>query len=314
MENFGLLTFKESLLLIDPKKFSIQTRSEVALVVAHEIAHQWFGNLVTMEWWTDLWLNEGFATWIEYLCIDHCFPDWNIWSLYATDHLYRAFNLDALKNSHPIEVNVGPPSEINQIFDSISYCKGSAVLRMLNNYVGKEFFTKGLNNYLEKFKFNNATSDDLWEQIDLASGRPVKKMMQAWTKEQGYPVVYAYTKLGSNGEKILCLSQKKFYAYPDEKNSQQIWNIPLSIIIKSSYPEIFKSLVFDKKEMEVDLGQVKDQDWIKLNANNIGFFKVFYSPEMLIKFFNNMTCECELGSALDRYGLINDAFSFVILF
>ncbi|RNA29937.1 puromycin-sensitive aminopeptidase [Brachionus plicatilis] len=301
----------ESLLLIDPKKFSVQTRSEVALVVAHEIAHQWFGNLVTMKWWTDLWLNEGFATWIEYLCIDFCFPNWNIWSLYATDHLYRAFNLDALKSSHPIEVDVGPPSEINQIFDSISYCKGSAILRMLNHYVGKDCFIKGLNNYLEKFKFSNATSDDLWDEIDLASKRSVKKMMQVWTKVQGYPVVYVSVKLGSNRETILSLSQKKFSANPEGSGDGQIWNIPISIVTRSSYPKIYTTLVLDKKENKVDLGEIPEQDWIKLNADNIGFFKVFYPHDMLQKFFAHSSDTSLLGSVLDRYGIINDAFSFV---
>lgn len=314
MENFGLLTFKESLLLIDPDKFSIQTRSEVALVVAHEIAHQWFGNLVTMEWWTDLWLNEGFATWIEYLCIDYCFPDWNVWSLYATDHLYRAYNLDALKSSHPIEIEVGPPSEINQIFDSISYCKGSAILRMLNDYVGKDCFIKGLNSYLEKFKYSNATSEDLWNQIDMASDRPVKSMMQTWTKVQGYPVVHVSMKINSSNETILYLSQKKFYSFPAATNDTQLWNIPISLTIRSSYPKINKSFVLDTKEIEINLGPLPEQDWIKLNADNIGFFKVFYSKDLLNKFFNNSSQMVGLESALDRYGLINDAFSFVSLF
>lgn len=314
MENFGLLTFKESLLLIDPDKFSIQTRSEVALVVAHEIAHQWFGNLVTMEWWTDLWLNEGFATWIEYLCIDHCFPDWNVWSLYATDHLCRAFTLDALKNSHPIEMEVGPPSEINQIFDSISYCKGSAVLRMLNDYVGTDCFIKGLNSYLEKFKFSNATSEDLWNQIDIASGRPVKNMMQTWTKVQGYPVVNVSMKINSSQETVLFLSQKKFYSFPETTNDEQLWNIPISISTRSSYPKIYKRFVLDTKEAEVNLGQLPEQDWIKLNADNIGFFKVFYSEDLLLKFYDSSSQMAQLASALDRFGIINDAFSFVSLF
>ncbi|CAF0941231.1 unnamed protein product [Brachionus calyciflorus] len=313
MENFGLLTFKESLLLIDQSNFSVQTRAEVALVVAHEIAHQWFGNIVTMEWWTDLWLNEGFATWIEYLCIDYCFPDWNIWNLYATDHLYRAFNLDGLKSSHPIEVNVGLPSEINQIFDSISYCKGSAVLRMLNDYVGKDAFIKGLQNYLQKFEFRNATSEDLWNEIDYASNKSVKQMMQAWTKEQGYPVVYASSRLDQNKNTILILEQEQFYNCPLEKteHNDKIWNIPISIVIKSSFPNIFKAFLLDKKICEFELGKIEDDEWIKINADNIGFYKVNYSKELFDRFFRNLDDTIKLGSSLDRYGLINDAFSFV---
>ena len=124
------------------------------------------------------------------MCVDYCFPEWDVWNLYATDHLYRAYNLDSLNSSHPIEVAVGQPSDLNQIFDSISYCKGSSILRMLNDYVGKVPFVEGLRNYLKRFKYGNATSEDLWNELDKAApNKNVKKLMQIWTKEQGYPKI-----------------------------------------------------------------------------------------------------------------------------
>jgi aminopeptidase N len=138
-------------------------------------------------------LNEGFATWIQYICVNYCFPEWKIWNYYAVNHLASAFDLDSLKSSHPIEVEIGAPTEITQIFDDISYCKGSAVLRMLNDYVGEANFCKGLHNYLDKHRFKNAVSEDLWTEIDAASNKPVKSLMQVWTKKQGYPVVEVYT-------------------------------------------------------------------------------------------------------------------------
>lgn len=137
-----------------------------------------------------MWLNEGFATYVEYVCVDACFPEWNVWNLYATDHLYRAYSLDSLTSSHPIEVPVNAPSELDQIFDSISYCKGSSVLRMLNDYIGFDSFIAGLRSYLKKFKFSNATSEDLWDEMDKAApSMNVKRLMQVWTKEQGYPLI-----------------------------------------------------------------------------------------------------------------------------
>ncbi|XP_050419244.2 puromycin-sensitive aminopeptidase [Patella vulgata] len=189
MENWGLLTFKEALILVDPKNTSAVSRQHVALVVGHELAHQWFGNLVTMDWWTDLWLKEGFATWIEYLCVDYCFPQWDIWTSFVNDNLIRALQLDSLHNSHPIEVKVGHPSEIDEIFDGISYSKGASIIRMLSDYLGAEDFRKGLNIYLSRHAYKNAETEDLWKALAESSGKPVKNVMDTWTKQMGYPVL-----------------------------------------------------------------------------------------------------------------------------
>ncbi|NWV24852.1 PSA aminopeptidase, partial [Origma solitaria] len=190
MENWGLVTYRETALLIDPKNSCSSSRQWVALVVGHELAHQWFGNLVTMEWWTHLWLNEGFASWIEYLCVDHCFPEYDIWTQFVSADYTRAQELDALDNSHPIEVSVGHPSEVDEIFDAISYSKGASVIRMLHDYIGDEDFRKGMNLYLTKFQQRNAATEDLWESLEKASGKPIAAVMNTWTKQMGFPLIY----------------------------------------------------------------------------------------------------------------------------
>ncbi|KAK5617578.1 hypothetical protein CRENBAI_003359 [Crenichthys baileyi] len=195
MENWGLVTYRETALLIDPKNSCSSSRQWVALVVGHELAHQWFGNLVTMEWWTHLWLNEGFASWIEYLCVDHCFPEYDIWTQFVSADYTRALDLDALDSSHPIEVNVGHPSEVDEIFDAISYSKGASVIRMLHNYIGDEDFRKGMNAYLLKFQHKNAST------ALFQSYRPLKALYTRATFTQSHSLAlthsYTDTQIGS---------------------------------------------------------------------------------------------------------------------
>lgn len=150
MENWGLITYRSVCILFDMEKSSVSTKERVGIVIAHELAHMWFGNLVTMEWWTHLWLNEGFATFMEYLCIDNIYPEWEIFDEFIGSALYNALNLDAMDSSHAIEVPVGHPSEIDEIFDAISYCKGASVIRMLYHWIGDANFRKGMHNYLKK--------------------------------------------------------------------------------------------------------------------------------------------------------------------
>ncbi|MDZ4260637.1 MAG: M1 family metallopeptidase [Candidatus Sungbacteria bacterium] len=161
MENWGAITYRETALLFDPVNSSPAMKQRIAIVVAHEIAHQWFGNLVTMDWWNDLWLNEGFASWIEYLAVDHLFPEWDIWTQFVASDFSAALDLDGLKNSHPIEQEVGHPDEISELFDAVSYSKGSVVIRMLQNYLGKEVFAAGLHHYLTRHAYGNAKTSDL---------------------------------------------------------------------------------------------------------------------------------------------------------
>ena len=159
-----------------------------------------------------MWLNEGFATWIEYLSVSKCLPHWNIWGYHANEHLYRAFQLDSLHSTHPIEVEVKSPEDLNDIFDSISYSKGSCVIRMLNDYLGDEAFVKGLRSYFERFKYKNASTSDLWDEFDLASGKNVKTLMRTWTRDEGYPIVEVSKKMTStSNHTILSLRQRRYF-------------------------------------------------------------------------------------------------------
>ena len=153
------------------------------------MAHQWFGNLVTMEWWTHLWLNEGFASFMENTCTNDLYPQFDIWTQFVTDTLISALELDALKNSHAIEVEVGHPAEVDEIFDNISYNKGASVIRMLHNFIGNDAFKNGMKHYLTKHSYQNTQTEDLWESLETASGKPVRKVMTTWTSQMGFPLI-----------------------------------------------------------------------------------------------------------------------------
>jgi aminopeptidase N len=165
MENWGLVTYCKVYLLFDENDSSLKTKQNVAYIVAHELTHQWFGNLVTMDWWSDLWLNEGFATWVGWLAVDFLFPEWDIWTDFILNETQVALTLDGLRSSHPIEVPVKNPSEIIQIFDAISYSKGASLIRMLVKFLGEDIFQNGMRSYLNKYKYQNAKTSDLWASL-----------------------------------------------------------------------------------------------------------------------------------------------------
>ena len=193
MENWGLVTYRTTAVLFDEKQSDAKYKNRVAYVVAHELAHQWFGNLVTMDWWSELWLNEGFATWVGWLAVDHLYPDHEVWSQFVTEAVQTAQNLDSLRASHPIEVPVRDALEVEQIFDAISYLKGSSVIRMLSGHLGVETFLEGVSAYLKKHAYGgltrlftssianvhtgNATTNDLWAALSQASGKDVHVFM-----------------------------------------------------------------------------------------------------------------------------------------
>ncbi|XP_063815723.1 puromycin-sensitive aminopeptidase [Pseudophryne corroboree] len=306
MENWGLVTYRETALLIDPKNSCSSSRQWVALVVGHELAHQWFGNLVTMEWWTHLWLNEGFASWIEYLCVDHCFPEYDIWTQFVSADYTRAQELDALENSHPIEVNVGHPSEVDEIFDAISYSKGASVIRMLHDYIGDEDFRKGMNQYLTKFQEKNAATEDLWECLEHASGKPIAAVMNTWTKQMGFPLIYVESEQKEDS-RILKLSQKKFCASgPQHGEECPQWMVPISICTSESPATAKLRLLMDKPETVVLEGVTSDQ-WVKLNPGTVGFYRTQYSPDMLDSLLPGIRDRSL--QPVDRLGLQNDLFS-----
>jgi puromycin-sensitive aminopeptidase len=309
MENWGLVTYRETALLIDPSNSSVASKQRVAIVVGHELAHQWFGNIVTMEWWTHLWLNEGFASWIEYLCVDHCLPELDIWTDFVSSDYCRALGLDSLKNSHPIEVPVGPPSEVDEIFDAISYSKGASTIRMLHNYIGDDAFRSGMHNYLEKFKYKNAITEDLWEALSDASRKPVNDLMQLWTKQTGYPCITVSTKLNDKKETILHLSQERFFSNGEKPTEEEnyLWKVPISIVTGSSYPKVHQEILLEKRSDEVNLGLLVENEIIKLNKHSVGMYRTNYSPDMLSKLAELV--KTQKIHPTDRLGLQSDVFA-----
>ncbi|XP_063689885.1 puromycin-sensitive aminopeptidase-like isoform X2 [Bolinopsis microptera] len=303
MENWGLVTYRETALLVDPLNTSSGTKQWVALVVGHELAHQWFGNLVTMQWWTHLWLNEGFASWIEYLCVDHCFPSWDIWLQYVNMDFSRALELDALDNSHPIEVPVGHPEEVDEIFDAISYCKGNSVIRMLHNWLGAEKFRKGLALYLKRHQYKNALTEHLWAALEESSGQPVNKVMSTWTGQIGYPMLTVEV-VETSDSVTLNLKQQKFCANGDNSSDQQ-WLVPVTVVTQSR--DTPQTYLLDGREGQIVLEGARPGDWVKVNPNQIGLFRVKYSDDLLKRLLPAVKNQA-LSSA-DRLGIQQDLFA-----
>jgi len=306
MENWGLITYRETALLVDPENSSARIKQWVALVVGHELAHQWFGNLVTMEWWTHLWLNEGFASWIEYLCVDFCFPEYDVWTQFINNDHERALEMDALDNSHPIEVAVGHPSEIDEIFDAISYSKGSSVIRMLHDYLGDEDFRKGMNLYLTKHQYKNTFTEDLWDALEKASGKPVSKMMNTWTVQMGFPVLKVTQEKTGDGRK-LNIEQVKFTADGSVPSKEYRWLVPVSICSKAAPAKANNLGLLEEISQTFDISSVPNTDWVKLNAGTVSFCRVIYPPEMLeemIPAIKDLSMPPK-----DRLGLQSDLFA-----
>lgn len=308
MENWGLVTYRETCLLVDPKNTSAVSKQWIALVVGHELAHQWFGNLVTMEWWTHLWLNEGYASFVEFLCVNYLFPEYDIWTQFVNDSYIKALELDSLKNSHPIEVPVGNPSEIDEIFDDISYNKGASVIRMLHHYIGDKDFRKGMHLYLTRHQYKNTFTEDLWAALEEASKKPVGDVMSTWTKQMGFPVVKVTSKSSDKGV-TLTLSQNKFTADGSKPSENYLWMIPISISTSKNPSKEVVSTVLKTQTAEVVVPDVKPSEWIKINPGTIGFYRTQYTPEMLEKFIPAI--QNKTLPPLDRLGLLDDLFAMV---
>eukprot|EP00871_Galdieria_phlegrea_P002558 jgi/Galph1/3302/GphlegSOOS_G1969.1 len=303
MENWGCVTFREVALLIDPSNSTTLSRARVAEVVAHELAHQWFGNLVTMEWWTHLWLNEGFATWAADLAVDQMFPSWGTWMQFVSSTFAAALRLDSLQSSHPIEVEVAKAGDVNEIFDAISYCKGASVIRMLANYLSLESFQKGLQVYLKRFSYKNAGTDDLWNTLQEISGKPVFSLMSVWTRQTGYPVI----ELKPSENNKFYLSQQRFLSSGAmEQDTDSVWFVPISYISCSNSTQV-KSYLLKKKEEELPDVQGRNEKWLKLNVNQSGVYRVNY-PSSMWEAFRKPIEECQITST-DRLGLSMDSFA-----
>ena len=295
MENWGAITFREAILLYDPKTSSTKTKQYIAEVISHEIAHQWFGNLVTMKWWNDLWLNESFATFMATKIVDKFYPEWDLWNQFLEDAMLQAMSLDALKNSHPINVDVKHPAQIREIFDVISYDKGGCVLRMLENYVGVENFRKGLKQYLTKYRYSNAEGQDLWNSIGSIAHKPVKPMMKTWIDIVGYPIVTAQRE-----NSHILLSQKRFLA-DGSKSSKNEWEIPITIDEGNHQ----NSILLKSRSRKVRLKNT-DSNFI-INSGRYGFYRVEYDTHTLANL--SLLVDEKILNHVDRWSLQNDLFS-----
>ncbi|PGH23121.1 hypothetical protein AJ80_02749 [Polytolypa hystricis UAMH7299] len=302
MENWGLVTYRTTAVLFEEGKSDAKYKNRIAYVVAHELAHQWFGNLVTMDWWNELWLNEGFATWVGWLAVDHFHPEWNVWSQFVAEGTQTAFQLDALRASHPIEVPVKNALDVDQIFDHISYLKGSSVIRMLSSHLGQETFLRGVASYLKAHAYTNATTNDLWSALSKASNQDVHNFMDPWIRKIGFPLVTV-----TEEPNQISLKQKRFLARGDVKpeEDETVWWIPLGI---KAGP---KSTVNEQQSLVAKSDTIRgidEQGFYKLNKDQCGFYRTNYPPERLARLGKSQ----DLLSTEDKIGLIGDASALAV--
>jgi len=299
MENVACVFSREVDVLFDEENSNLDTKQRVAEVVQHELAHQWFGNLVTMEWWEGLWLNEGFATWMSWYSCNEFYPEWKVWQSYISDTLQHALSLDALRSSHPIEVPVKRADEINQIFDAISYSKGSSLLKMISGWLGEEDFIKGVSNYLKKHSYGNTKTSDLWEALSDASGKDVVKVMSVWTQKVGYPVL---TVSEDADKKTITVKQNRYLSTGDVKPEEDETIYPVFLGLKTK-DNIDRTIALDTREKTITLEE--GLEFYKLNADQFGIYRTSYSPERWAKLGKDGVAG--LLSVEDRTGLVADA-------
>ncbi|KAG5887715.1 hypothetical protein JTB14_020018 [Gonioctena quinquepunctata] len=305
MEHWGLVTYRETALLYTNTTHSSANKQRVATVVAHELAHSWFGNLVTMNWWNDLWLNEGFASYIEYKGVEAAEPTWGMMDQFLIEDLHRVLTLDATLSSHPIVKKVLTPDEITEIFDTISYSKGASILRMLETTVGEANFQEGVKNYLNKYAYSNAVTKDLLTEIQTVVGDKlnIAEFMETFTVQMGYPILTATV----SGDQYT-FTQKRFLKDPNaafkesESKYEYKWTVPVTYVTdlgKSSELILFK--YSDKK---LTIKKPEGAKWIKFNFDQVGYYRVNYPTEQWNELIENYQF---LGTA-DRTHLLEESF------
>lgn len=300
MENWGGITYNESILLFDPKTSSQGTKEAIFNVVAHEVAHQWFGDLVTMAWWDNLWLNEGFATWMAFKATDQFNPDWNVW-LRANASKNEAMASDARKTTHPVQQPVKDPSEAAAAFDEITYEKGGAVIRMLETYLGEADFKAGMRRYMAAHQYSSTTTADLWESLQQASSKPVAAIATSWTEQPGLPVVKVSAACQSTRE--LALTQERF-TINDPSPAPLMWQIPVSVQKVGAADPVDYTLLTTKTASVREDGC---QGAVKLNAGNTGYYRVQYEPVL----FKALQTNAEKLPEADRVNLLSDTWAMV---
>ncbi|PKI82777.1 Aminopeptidase 2 mitochondrial [Malassezia vespertilionis] len=309
MENWGLITGRTSVYLYDDKT-GLQGKKVTASVQSHEVAHMWFGNIATLAWWDNLWLNEAFATLMgEVISLDHVYPEWNSASEFIVSHLGRALELDGKRSSHPIEIPLqgeNVEDAVNQVFDAISYSKGASVLRMLSRLLGEDVFLKGVSIYLKKHLYANTVTKDLWDGISEASGKDINALMSNWILKQGFPVLT----VSVEGDAIR-VRQNRFLDTGDPTPGEDatLWQVPLALkTVQNGKPQTDFALMLDEREKVVPLPRAADAVW-KLNAETIGVYRVAYAPEHLQRLGKAAAAQNSPLSLEDRVGLVSDAFT-----
>jgi aminopeptidase N len=308
MENTAAIFFRETDLLADERSASTATRKDIASAIAHEVAHQWFGDLVTMQWWDDLWLNEGFATWMSSLPLAAWKPEWNI-PVDDASGRQRVLNLDALRSTHPIHARVETPAEIEESFDSITYEKGAAVLRMIERYVGADAFRDGVNAYLQAHAYGNATSQDFWTALAATSRRPVDQILQTFVNQPGVPLIEVSLRCEDNNTITRgVFRQQRFTLEPGANGGipATVWQVPICTKFQgSNSPE--SCSVLDKEQQVIEVARGCPA-WVFINAGADGYFRTAYAPEML------RAMAPQIGTALaapERLTLIEDEWALV---
>lgn len=306
MENLGAVIYRENALLVDPAKASHAELERVADVVAHELAHMWFGNLTTMKWWNGIWLNEAFATFMELVAVDNFRPHWKRWETFGVSRA-AAFATDGLRATRKIEYPVCRPEEANGMFDVLTYEKGASVLRMLEQYIGAEKFKSGVNEYLAKHKYANTETHDLWDALGEASGEPVQEIMNSWIFQEGHPLVSV--SLGEDG-KSLKLSQERFFYLAGEKGDE-IYQVPLLLKAKTAKGMVEKRHLLHGQSDTVSFDD--NLEWVLVNAGGHGFYRVSYDAQLLDAIKSQLP-DSQSGKStaigtLERFNLVSDAFA-----
>ncbi|XP_013014240.1 aminopeptidase N [Cavia porcellus] len=315
MENWGLVTYRENSLLFDPESSSISNQERVVTVVAHELAHQWFGNLVTVAWWNDLWLNEGFASYVEYLGADYAEPTWNLKDLIVINEVYRVMAVDALASSHPLTSPAGEintPAQISEVFDTISYSKGASVIRMLSDFLTEDLFKKGLASYLQAFEYKNTVYQDLWSHLQKAVDAQsviklpasVSTIMDRWILQMGFPLITVDTSTGEVSQEHFLLDPNAEVTRPSDFNYQ--WIVPISSI-KSGTPQTEFWLNGVKKAQDSRF-QTSGNQWVLLNINVTGYYLVNYDENNWKKIQAQLESNPSVIPVINRAQVIHDAF------
>jgi len=299
MENVGLIVYRDAYLVIDESKAS-QGELQTSLdVIGHEIAHQWFGNLVTMRWWEGAWLNEAFASFMEFKATDSKKPEWKRWLSFAAAEVPWAMGTDQLATTRPIEFEVNAPSEVDEMFDAITYGKGSAVLWMIEQFIGTEQFRVGVGNYLRKHEYANTITTDLWEGLNGASDWPVGEIMDTWVYQRGFPQIDV--KVVDGGVQ---LSQRRYLAIPDESDTT-IWKVPVQIRGEADGKPFDINVLLESDDTKVEIeGSI---DFVTANKGGHGFYRARYSDEMFASLLHHL----ESLDDIERYGLVSDTWAFV---